>query len=87
MRSSRDHSSFSIVIADDSPLYRKLLHDTLAREHYRVLVAENGSRALELVTQVHPEVLITDWDMPVVNGLDLCRQIREMTVVQDFLPH
>lgn len=64
------------MIADDSPLYRKLLHDTLAREHYRVLVAENGSRALELVTQVHPEVLITDWDMPDMSGTELCARLH-----------
>jgi diguanylate cyclase (GGDEF)-like protein len=68
--------AFKIVIADDSPLYRKLLQDTLAREQYCVLAAKNGSEALALVAEHKPAVLITDWEMPDITGTDLCARVR-----------
>jgi two-component system, cell cycle response regulator len=67
---------FAIVVADDSPLYRKLLESTLAENGYRVFVAQNGQEALALVDQQQPAVLITDWEMPQLSGLELCAQIR-----------
>ena len=68
--------SFKIVIADDSPLYRKLLQDTLAREQYCVLIAKHGREALNLVAEHQPAVVITDWEMPDITGLELCARIR-----------
>ena len=68
--------SFKIVIADDSPLYRKLLRDTLAGEQYNVLAARNGSEALALVAEHRPAVLITDWEMPDITGIDLCARVH-----------
>ena len=68
--------SFKIVIADDSPLYRKLLQEMLAREQYSVLIAKDGREALALVAQHQPAVLITDWEMPDITGLELCARVR-----------
>ena len=68
--------SFKIVIADDSPLYRKLLQETLAREQYCVLIAKDGREALALVAEHQPAVLITDWEMPDITGLELCARVR-----------
>lgn len=70
------HQAFTIVAADDSPLYRKLLHDTLARQKFSVYIAKNGREALALVAHHRPAVLVSDWEMPDITGPELCAQVR-----------
>jgi diguanylate cyclase (GGDEF)-like protein len=67
----------NIVVADDSRVYRKLVEDALARDEYKVSFAKNGREALELVSGLDPAVLVTDWEMPDVTGLELCKKIRQ----------
>src|SRR6266700_833763 len=67
---------FKIVVADDSPIYRKLVEDTLAHEQYAVVSAKNGKEAIALIAVHQPAVVITDWEMPDTTGLQLCEQIR-----------
>ncbi|MFZ0734872.1 MAG: diguanylate cyclase [Candidatus Sulfotelmatobacter sp.] len=67
---------FKILVADDSPMYRKLLQDTLAREGYAVVLAEDGRQARNALSEHHPPLVITDWEMPDTTGIDLCKQIR-----------
>src|SRR6266566_5904571 len=67
---------FKILVADDSPLYRKLVEETLGREQYVVCFAKNGRQASDLLAEHHPALVITDWEMPDLTGIDLCRQIR-----------
>jgi len=70
-------SRHKIVIADDSPLYRKLLQATLAHENYCTLVAQDAREALALVSEHRPAILITDWEMPDVTGVELCSLVRQ----------
>jgi len=65
-----------ILVADDSPVYRKLVEQSLTPENCTVLFAKNGRQALELFAEHHPAVVITDWSMPDISGLELCRCIR-----------
>jgi diguanylate cyclase (GGDEF)-like protein len=67
---------FTIVVADDSPVYRKLLGDTLARNNYEHFIAKDGEEAIALVAAHQPAVIITDWEMPDLTGLELCAEIR-----------
>ena len=71
-----------VLLADDDPAIHRILSKWLEKAGYEVSLARDGHEALAAVEAHCPEFVITDWDMPVVNGLDLCRQIREMT-----LPH
>ncbi len=71
--STRD---FKILIADDSRLYRKLVEETLAQEQYAVCVAKNGREASDLLAEQRPALVITDWEMPDLTGIELCGQIR-----------
>jgi two-component system cell cycle response regulator len=73
----RDREKLTILIADDSPVYRKLLQETLASQNYTVLVAKDGREALAIVEEHRPTVLITDWEMPDITGIELCAQIRK----------
>ena len=67
---------FTILVADDSRLYRKLVEDTLAEEHYAVCFAKNGREASDLLAKCRPALVITDWEMPDLTGIELCGQIR-----------
>jgi diguanylate cyclase (GGDEF)-like protein len=70
-----------ILVVDDSPVYRKLVEQSLTQEHCTVLIAKNGHQALDLFAEHHPALVITDWTMPDISGLELCRRIRA-----DFQP-
>ena len=69
-------SKLKIVVADDSPFFRRLVEDALAREEYALLFAKNGREAIDFVTTHEPAVVITDWEMPDLTGLELCEKIR-----------
>lgn len=70
-----------ILVVDDSPVYRKLVEQSLAQEVCTILIAKNGHQALDLFAEHHPALVITDWTMPDISGLELCRRIRA-----DFQP-
>jgi PleD family two-component response regulator len=67
---------FTVLAVDDSPIYRKLVERSLSGERYSLLFAKNGRAALDLFAEHQPAVVITDWDMPDIGGLELCRRIR-----------
>src|ERR1700757_4401302 len=55
---------------------RKSIEHCLPGELYTLLFAKNGREALALFAEQEPAVVITDWDMPDIGGLELCRRIR-----------
>ena len=67
---------FKIVVADDSRVYRTLVESVLARKAYEVVFAKNGREALRAVADHEPFLVITDWEMPDITGIELCKQIR-----------
>ena len=73
---STSPQEFKILVADDSPLYRKLVEETLGREEYVVCFARNGREASDLLAEHHPALVITDWEMPGITGIELCALIR-----------
>ena len=58
----------SILVVDDEPALRELMSDALAAEGYRVLVADNGARALELLRHDAVDAIVLDLMMPTVDG-------------------
>jgi DNA-binding NarL/FixJ family response regulator len=72
--------SHSILIVDDNTLVRHLLRSWL-EQHPEWEVcgeAENGQLAVESVKQLHPDIVILDLQMPVMNGLEAARQISRI---------
>jgi two-component system, cell cycle response regulator len=74
-----------VVVADDSRIYRKLVEGALAREEYMVFFAKNGCEAIALVSAHQPAVVVTDWEMPDLTGLELCAQIRRDNPVYTYI--
>jgi two-component system, cell cycle response regulator len=69
-------NGFTVLVADDSPVYRKLVEQTLAEQDCVVVFAKSGGQAIEIFEHGQPDLVITDWNMPDLTGIELCRRIR-----------
>jgi signal transduction histidine kinase len=67
---------FTVVVAEDNPRITQLIHMTLRRE-FRVLVALDGQKGLELAQRERPDLVVTDLMMPGLDGLELMKRLRE----------
>ncbi len=65
-----------ILVVEDNLLMRKLLEGSLQDAGYDVVSATNGREALELYDKGYFPIIVTDWVMPEMDGLELCRAIR-----------
>lgn len=71
----------TILVADDREYIRNLVRARLAaRDEYEVIDAADGKEALDLVRIHRPDVVLTDWLMPQVDGLELCRRVRTLNL-------
>ncbi len=66
------------MAVDDSESIRQMLTFSLKMGDYEVLEAENGQDAYEKLLETEADLLITDLDMPKMNGIELIRQVREI---------
>ena len=81
LQSQKERSMYTIVVADDEEELRRALVrrvDWESAGFHVVGEAENGAEALELVEKLEPDLLLTDIQMPFVNGLELAKQVREI---------
>jgi sigma-B regulation protein RsbU (phosphoserine phosphatase) len=67
-----------ILIAEDEPISRRLLETTLTKAGHDVVAAEDGIKALDSIQKEVPDILITDWMMPELDGLEVCRRLRRL---------
>ncbi|CAM3441815.1 response regulator [Nocardioides dubius] len=70
-----------ILIADDSRVMRQIVVRTLRQAGFGghdIVEAENGRQALELAAQETPDLILSDWNMPEMNGIDLLINLRAM---------
>ncbi len=70
-------SSKTILIADDEEDLRMLVGITLEDPAYRIVTAVNGEQALKQIREIRPDLVILDWTMPRVNGLEVVKQLRQ----------
>lgn len=68
-----------ILVVDDSNMTRKMVISILSREGYQVDSAGNGLEALERLYQAAYDLVITDINMPQMDGLEFLRQVRQET--------
>jgi sigma-B regulation protein RsbU (phosphoserine phosphatase) len=66
-----------ILIAEDDPVSQKILQATLESEGHEVITSSSGQEAWELFDEQPARVIVSDWMMPVMDGLELCRRVRE----------
>jgi len=66
-----------ILVVDDDPMMLRLLTKHLRGANFEVLTADNGAEAMHLMMAEGPPLVISDWSMPGMSGLDLCKAIRK----------
>ena len=67
---------FKILIVDDDPVIQLVLRKTLQRQGYDVITANNGEQGIEQAYQNKPALVICDWLMPGIDGIEVCRQMK-----------
>lgn len=65
-----------ILVIDDDFAVRMLLERTLKNHGYQVTTANDGKIGLELAIAIQPDLIICDWMMPQMNGLEVCKQVK-----------
>jgi diguanylate cyclase (GGDEF)-like protein len=65
-----------VLLVEDDRAMRKLLEKLLIAAGHQVVVACNGIQALQLLKEERPQLIVTDWVMPEMDGISLCREVR-----------
>lgn len=68
--------SMNVLLVEDEPAQREVLAYNLQSEGYSVRQAENGEEAMLLIEEDAPDLIILDWMMPLLSGIEVCRQVK-----------
>lgn len=71
----------TILIVDDEPRYLRLMEANLVTEGYQVYKATNGQEAVDLVAEKHPDLVLMDVMMPILDGFGATERVREFSNV------
>ncbi|HEY6937224.1 MAG TPA: response regulator, partial [Terriglobales bacterium] len=73
-----------VLVAEDDAFYSRILQSVL-RDEYEVMIAEDGSRAWEMLqAEAAPRLALLDWQMPGLDGLEVCRKVRAHPAMDGF---
>lgn len=75
---SADTDEFSVLIVDDDPTLRDLFADLLREHGWWVTTATDGAKAVCAVRQSRPDLVLMDYEMPVLDGVGAAREIRSL---------
>jgi two-component system cell cycle response regulator len=73
---SSAHNTFPVLVVDDSPVSHKLVEQALPPERHAILPAKTAQEALELFAKHRPGLVITDWLIPDLSGIEFCQRLR-----------
>ncbi len=65
-----------IMVVDDSSVIRRLVEDGLAKAGFQVITAENGKKALDILKRVRPDLILSDINMPEMDGFEFCESVH-----------
>jgi len=65
-----------VMVVDDSKVVLRIVEKGLAEAGFRVITAENGKKALDLLDTIQPDLILSDIEMPDINGFDFCQAVH-----------
>lgn len=68
----------SCLIVDDSSVIRKVARRILEDLKFKIIEAEDGKKALDICQGEMPDAILLDWNMPIMDGIDFLRHMREL---------
>ena len=83
-RSESDFREHVILLVDDNPANLGALSDHLKGYGFRILVAQSGESALEMVQHVWPDIILLDVVMPGIDGFETCRRLKANETTKDI---
>ncbi len=75
----------TILVVEDEPSQREIIRYNLEAEGFTVVQAENGDEALLQIKEAPPDLILLDWMLPGVSGIEICRQLK-MTAATRAIP-
>ena len=69
-------SDIRVLIVEDDPFFQRVLLKRLAAEGYQVQAASDGREGMKAIVTYEPDLVISDWMMPHVDGLELCQSVK-----------
>lgn len=73
-----------VLLVEDEPAQREVLAYNLEAEGYVVRRAENGEEAMMMVREAAPDIIILDWMMPLLSGIEVCRQVKSAAQTREI---
>jgi len=74
-----------ILVVEDDPYFQRVLLKRLAAEGYQVQAASDGREGMKAIVTFEPDLVISDWMMPQLDGLELCQSVK--TGLQETAPY
>ena len=74
----------TVLVVEDEPAQREVLAYNLEADGFAVTRAENGEEALLLVAEAAPDLIVLDWMLPNVSGIEVCRQLKTRAETKDI---
>jgi len=79
------HNNKKILVVDDEAHIRRVIEIKLKKRGYQVITAKNGQEGFDIVQTQQPDVVISDINMPVMDGKTLCEKTNELKKERPFL--
>jgi DNA-binding response OmpR family regulator len=72
----RPPGEIKVLVVEDDPFFQRVLQKRIAIDGYQVLVASDGREGMKAIVTFEPDLVISDWMMPQVDGLELCQSVK-----------
>ena len=72
----RTPGEIKVLVVEDDPFFQRVLLKRLAAEGYQVQAAADGREGMKAIVTYEPDLVISDWMMPHVDGLELCQSVK-----------
>lgn len=77
-------SNARLLLVDDEPLYLNLYDKMLKDGDYQVVTASNGQQCLDMAGECNPDMILMDWNMPIMDGVEALQQLKKAEATKDI---